>query len=189
MIAGMETAAGERRTPWGFWVACVLAAVGGITPTLLAGSSGRLSGVIYPFWFAALAMAGCALFQHRGRFPATVLYLVGSLAIVYGILGMFSLMVQLTVLTPCPAAPAQCPPGYARPLTSRENSGLDYATVLGMLAVGFGFVGMVANYRQHRSRPAQTAPPVRRIAPEPAHQPEKPAAEPEGPATTEGAPE
>ncbi|HYM67495.1 MAG TPA: hypothetical protein VEW68_09405 [Patescibacteria group bacterium] len=187
----MDVASEKRRTPWGFWAACVVAVAGGITPTLLAGTGGRVSGVIYTFWFGALAMAGCALFEHRGRFLTTVLYLAGSLAIVYGILGMVAVLLQMTVLTPCPPAPATCEVGYSRPLSSSENTGLDYAMGLGFLAVGFGFTGMVANYRRYRNRkPVQSAPPVRRIEPAPEHQPEPPAAaEPESTTATEGAPE
>ena len=167
MISAMDPAAGRKRTPWAFWVACALAVVGGVVPILLAGTSGRANGVIFPFWFAALAMAGCALFQDRGRFPATILYLVGALAIVYGVLGMVGLLLQMTVLSPCPPAPAPCQVGFVRPMTSGESSGLNAALVLGLLAVMFGFTGMLSNYRRHRT-PVQAAPPVRRLPPQPA---------------------
>lgn len=190
MIAVVDSSSGKTRTPWGFWIGCALAVAGGITPLLLAGPSGRVTGVIYPFWFGALAMAACALLQHRGRFIATVLYMVAALAIVYGILAMFAVMIQMTVLTPCPAAPEPCQLGFASPLTSGESTGLNLALALGMLAVGFGFAGIVANYRLHRSQTVQsTPPPVRRLAPQPAHQPEPPPAEEDTPVTTEGAPE
>jgi len=185
MIAVVKAANERTRRVWAFWAAVPVAAAGGVAPLLLAGTSGRASGIIFPFGFAAVAFAACAVLEHRGRFLATVLYLLAGLAIVFGILAMFALLIQMSVLSPCPPAPAPCGLGYARPLTSSESMGIDYSIVLGLLALLLGFAGLAANYRQHRVQPTSFAPPTRRIPPQPTGQTDEPIAPP----TTEGAPE
>jgi hypothetical protein len=191
MIAVMQPAPERKRTIWAFWAAVPVAAAGGVAPLLLAGTSGRASGVIFPFGFAAVALAACAVLEPRGRLLTTVLYLVAGLAIVFGVLAMFALLIQMSVLSPCPPAPAPCGLGYARPLSSSESTGIDYAIVLGLLAIVLGFGGLVANYRQHRAQPTSFAPPSRRVPAQPAHQPDEPSApdEQSAPSTSEGAAE
>jgi len=180
MIAGVEAPIPPRPVPWAFWIASGLAAAGGIVPVVMTGTSSRISGVIVPFWLAALALGACALFHHLGKWLSTVLYLAAGLAVVYGVLGMFAVLLQLSVLGTCPPLPAECGLGYTRPLTAAESSGLAYAMGLGMLAVLIGFAGLLRIYRRQRAQPLPPSPPVRRIAPMAAspHAAEPPASTP-----------
>lgn len=148
---------------WAFWGAAALAALGGLMPVVLAGLSGRLTGVVVPFWVAAAAFAACALIYQQGRVTATVVYFIAGLAIVFGLLAMFSLPLRLAVLGTCPVAPAPCTSGLPRPLTDAENTGMGVAATLGILAVFVGFFGLSVLYRRTTLPPA--TPPERRIPP------------------------
>ncbi len=167
----------EQRTVWAFWLACGIAAVGGVVPLLLAGTSGRVSGVIIPLWVAAIAFGACAVLQGRGRPVATGLYFVAGLAIVYGILAMLAVPLRLAVVGTCPPAPAQCAIGLERPLSGAENTGLGFAAGFGIIAVLVGFFGMVTLYRRLNRGPMGT-PRVRRILPFGASSTSKPSPEP-----------
>jgi hypothetical protein len=151
------------RGAWALWIACGLAAAGGILPVLLAGTSGRISSVIVPFWLGALAFAVAGLFHHLGKTFVTVLYLGGGLAIVFGMLGMFAVLVQMSVLTTCPPGPTSCGLGYTRPLTSAETSGIGYAMGMGTVALVLGFAGLRSVYRRRSPQPTAFTAPVRRI--------------------------
>ena len=189
----------ERRILWAFWIACGLAAVGGVAPFLLGGSSNRISGVVFPYALGAIALGACAVLYPRGRSVTTALYFVASLAIVYGILALVAVPLRLAVIGTCPPEPARCALGFERPLTSAEDTALAFAIGMGIVAILTGFFALVILYR----RPAVTAaptPPARRIepvaadvargvsaetappptpAPEPAPEPEPVPAEPE----------
>ena len=158
---------GKQRMIWAFWGAAALAALGGLMPVLFAGTSGRLTGVVIPFWVAAVALGACAVIYEQGRVTATVVYFIAGLAIVFGLLAMFSLPLRLAVLGTCPAAPAPCTTGLPRPLTDAENTGMGVAATLGILAVFVGFFGLSVLYRRTTLPP--TTPPERRIPPMPAH--------------------
>lgn len=148
-----------ERTVLAFWVACACAAVGGLMPIALTGLSGRLSSVVIPYWVAALVLAGCALLHVNGRAMIATLYFVAGLAIVYGMLAMFAVPLKLAVVGTCPVN-GRCPAGLQAPLTSAENSVIALAMAGGLLAIGFGFFGLVTLYR--RLAPAPSVP-TRRI--------------------------
>ncbi len=163
----VSVAPGKQRMIWAFWGAAALAALGGLMPVVFAGTSGRLTGVLIPFWVAAAALGACAVIYEQGRVTATVVYFIAGLAIVFGLLAMFSLPLRLAVLGTCPAAPAPCTTGLPRPLTDAENTGMGVAATLGILAVFVGFFGLSVLYRRTTLPP--TTPPERRIPPMPAH--------------------
>ena len=166
-IPHVSMAPGKQRMIWAFWGAAALAALGGLMPIVFAGTSGRLTGVVIPFWVAAAALGACAVIYEQGRVTATVVYFIAGLAIVFGLLAMFSLPLRLAVLGTCPAAPAPCTTGLPRPLTDAENTGMGVAATLGILAVFVGFFGLSVLYRRTTLPP--TTPPERRIPPMPAH--------------------
>ena len=170
-IPHVNMAPGKERMIWAFWGSAALAALGGLMPVVFAGVSGRLTGVIVPFWVAAVALGACAVIYQQGRVTATVVYFVAGLAIVFGLLAMFSLPLRLAVLGTCPAAPAACTTGLPRPLTDAENTGMGAAATLGILALFVGFFGLSVLYR--RTAAPTVAPPERRIPPVPAR-PAKP---------------
>lgn len=160
----------ETRVIWAFWLASGVIAAGGVVPLLLAGTSGRISGVIIPFWVAAIALAGCALLQQRGRPVATLLYFVAGLAVVYGILSMLAVPLRLAVVGTCPPSPAQCAPGFEQPLTNGESTGIGFAIGMGIVGILVGFFGLVVLFRRlgksGAAAPATpSTPPVRRIPP------------------------
>lgn len=180
---------GEPRVLWSFWIACGLAATGGILPFLLtAGGTNRIAAAALPFGIAAMALAVAALMYKRGRPLATALYFVAGIALVYGMLSMIAVPLRLAVLGTCDPTPAVCAAGFERPLSSGENSGLAIGIAMGTLAILVGFFGLLMLFR---IRPQNaTPPPVRRettpwVPPStttsPAETPAKPQAEPEVP--------
>jgi hypothetical protein len=199
----------QQRAVWAFWLAGGIAAAAGIAPILLAGTSGRISGVMFPLWLAAVSYGACAILQHHGRTLATGLYFVGGLATVYGILTMAAVPLRLAVIGTCPPAPAPCALGLEQPLTTAENTGIGVAATLAIIALLIGFFGLVTLYRRlgagaaPRSRgrgilpfapsPGEPPPqpPVRRIPPvtySPSAEPEAPASSPSRvPSTAEAA--
>jgi len=153
----------EQRVIWALWASAAIVAVGGFLPLVFGGTSSRIAGVIIPFAVGAIGIAACALFHSQGRITTSVIYFVAGLAIVYGLLSIFSLPVRLAALGTCPVLPAPCTTGLPRPLTDGENNGLGAAAACGIAALMLGFYGLVTAYR----RPVQqeAAPPVRRIPP------------------------
>ena len=156
-------AKGEPRVLWSFWIACGLAVTGGILPILLtAGGTNRISGAALPFGIAAMALAVAALMYKRGRPLATALYFVAGIALVYGMLSMIAVPLRLAVLGTCDPSPAVCAPGFERPLSGGEDSGLAIGIAMGTLAILVGFFGLLMLFR---IRPeTATPPPVRREA-------------------------
>jgi hypothetical protein len=167
----------QQHAVWAFWLACGLALAAGIAPILLAGTSGRISGVIFPLWLAAVCYGACALLQHQGRTLATGIYFVAGLATVYGILAMSAVPLRLAVLGTCPSAPARCPAGLEQPLTNAENTGIGVAATLAIIAVLVGFFALVALYRR-LSAGTVPKPRGRRILPFAAAAPSPPAQPP-----------
>jgi hypothetical protein len=166
----------ERRLVWAFWIASGLAAVGGIAPLVFAGTSGRVGGVLVPFWVAAVALGACAIFYRQGRPLVTGLYFIAGLAVVYGMLLMLSVPLRLLVIGTCPPLPANCLPGLEKPLTEGETTGLWFAVGIGALAIFVGFFGLVALFRRPALMPS--APPVRNIPPVEDHPAAAPTTEP-----------
>jgi len=166
-----STANREARVLWSFWLACGLAATGGIAPLLLAaGGPNRIAGAVIPFAVAAIAMGANALMYHQGRALATGLYFIAGIALVYGMLSMIAVPLRLAVLGTCAPAPAICPAGFERPFTTGEGSGLAIGIAMGTLAILVGFFGLLMLFR---IRPQFSAPPPTRrdevvVAPPPA---------------------
>jgi hypothetical protein len=179
-----QTLGQEYRSVWSLWAAAGILVVGGLMPLVFGGTSSRVASVIFPFVAGAIALAAIALFHTQSRTVLAVIYFVAGLAIVYGLLSMFSLPVRLAVLGTCPALPAPCTSGLERPLTDGENTGMGAAAALGIVAIFMGFFGLVTIFRRpvvpQFSPPVRKIPPVARAAPATAPQsaPAPPAPEP-----------
>jgi hypothetical protein len=155
----------DQRMIWSFWLAAAIALVGGLLPLVFGGTSSRVSGVILPFAVAAAGFAACALLNTQSRLVAAILFFLVGLAIVYGLMSMFSLPVRLAALGSCPVAPAPCTTGLPRSLSDGENNGIGSAAAFGIAALFIGFFGLVTLYR--RTAQPQFVPPVRKIPPMP----------------------
>src|SRR6476646_9735869 len=152
---------GEPRVVWSFWIACGLAVTGAILPLLLgAGGTNRIAGAAIPFGVAAMALAAAALLYRQGRPLATALYFVAGMALVYGMLTMIAVPLRLAVIGTCDPAPAICLPGFERPMTSGEDTGLAVGVAMGTLAILVGFFGLLMLFR---IRPEAAAPPPTRV--------------------------
>lgn len=190
MASDVPASRHDQRARWAFWIACGLAAVAGVAPFLLGGSSNRISGVVLPFAVGAIGLAACALLYQRGKLILSLLFVVSGLAIAYGILAALASPVVLAITGTCPPEPAACGPGQERPLTSGEVAALSIVIALGVVAITAGYFGIVALYRRRPalsppSPPSPTAPPVRRIAPVGAAKPaDVPAPPPPAPPTS-----
>ena len=164
----------EQRKIWSIWAAAGIVALGGLMPLAFGGTSSRVAGVIVPFWIAAIAIGACGLLRKQSRTVLSIIYFVAGLAIVYGLLSMFTLPIRLAVLGTCPALPAPCPAGLSRPLTDGENTGMGAAAALGIAALFLGFYGLMTIFRgvviPQLSRPVRKIPPVAQpvVAPAPA---------------------
>jgi len=137
----------EQRRIWSIWAAAGLVVLGGLMPLIFGGTSSRVAGVIIPFGVAAVAIAACGVFSTQSRTVLSAVYFVAGLAIVFGLLSMFTLPIRLAVLGTCPVAPAPCPTGLPRPLTDGENTGMGAAAALGIAALFLGFYGLATIFR------------------------------------------
>ena len=155
----------NQRLIWSFWLAAGIALVGGLLPVVFGGTSSRLAGVILPFAVGAAGFAACALMNTQSRLVVAIVYFLAGLAIVYGLMSMFSLPVRLAALGSCPVAPQPCPTGLPRAMSDAENNGLGSAAACGIAALFVGFFGLVTLYRQ--TALPQFVPPVRKIPPMP----------------------
>src|SRR5437667_5914249 len=165
----------DRQMIWAFWLAAALAASAGVLPFAFGGTTSRVAVVAIPFGVAALALGACALLRDAGRTITSGLYFVAGLAIVYGLLSMFSLPLQQAIGGTCPVPPQPCAPGLQRPLTVAENTGMGFGAGFAIASIFVGFFGLFVLYRR-RSLPTP-APPVRKIPPvaAPASPPSPPA--------------
>lgn len=148
---------------WSLWLGAAIVFIGGLTPLVFGGTSSRMASVVVPFTVAAAAFAGCALAHRQGRLFTALLYFVGGLAIVYGLLSMFAVPLQLAVLGSCPVAPGPCTSGLPRALSAGENTGLGAAAAFGLVAMFVAFFGLMVIFR--RAVAPSTTPPVRQIPP------------------------
>jgi hypothetical protein len=155
----------DQRLIWSFWLAAAITLVGGLLPLVFGGTSSRVSGVILPFGVAAAGFAACALLHNQSRMVVSIVYFLTGLAIVYGLMSMFSLPVRLAALGSCPVVPDPCTTGLPRALTDGENTGIGSAAAFGIAALFVGFFGLVTLYR--RTALPTFAPPVRTIPPMP----------------------
>jgi len=152
---------GEPRVVWSFWIACGLAVTGAILPLVLgAGGANRIAGAAIPFGVAAMALAAAALLYMQGRPLATALYFVAGMALVYGMLTMIAVPLRLAVIGTCDPAPAICLPGFERPMTGGEDTGLAIGVAMGTLAILVGFFGLLMLFRV---KPQAATPPPTRI--------------------------
>ena len=101
----------ESRLIWAFYLAAAIALVGGLLPFVFGGTSSRVAGVILPFAAGAAGFAACALLHNQTRLVVAIVYFLAGLAIVYGLMSMFSLPVRLTALGSCPVVPDPCTTG------------------------------------------------------------------------------
>jgi hypothetical protein len=159
----IQTLAQEQRVVWSLWLAAGIVFIGGLLPLFFGGTSSRVADVIVPFSVGAVGLAACALLHSQSRAVVAIVYFVAGLAIVYGLLSMFSLPVRLAALGSCPVAPLPCTSGLPRALSDGENNGLGSAAAFGIVGLFVGFFGLVTLYR----RPVLPAftPPVRTIPP------------------------
>jgi hypothetical protein len=142
----------ERQVLLCLWLACGLAAVGGVAATVLpAGGENRVAGMAIPFWVAAAALAANALTRRRGRWLAAVLYAVAGFAVAYGVMLGVSVPVRLSVEGKCAPLPAPCPLGFDRPLSASESLGLEVAAVCGVLTLLLTFLALEFQYRPRLS--------------------------------------
>jgi hypothetical protein len=155
----------DQRLIWSFWLAAGIALVGGLLPFVFGGTSSRVSGVILPFAVGAAGFAACALLNTQSRLAVAIVYFLAGLAIVYGLMSIFSLPVRLAALGSCPVAPQPCPTGLPRAMSDGENNGIGSAAAFGIAALFVGFFGLVTLYR--RTALPQFVPPVRTIPPMP----------------------
>jgi hypothetical protein len=170
----------DPRILWSFWLACGLAVTGGLAPLVLAaGGPSRLAAALIPYAVAAVAMGANAMTYRRGRSLATLLYFLGGVAIVYGMLLMFAVPLRLAVTGTCPDLPASCPDGLERAFSSGEATGFAAAVFAGVLSILAGFFGLLMLYR-HKLQ-SSTMPPMTRVIPphvEPASPPPEAAPNP-----------
>jgi hypothetical protein len=185
--------ASEQRIIWSLWLAAGIVFVGGLLPLFFGGTSSRVAGVIVPFAIGAIGIAACAALHTQSRTVVGIVYFVAGLAIVYGLLSIFSLPVRLAALGSCPIAPAPCTTGLPRALSDGENNGLGSAAAFGIIGLLVGFFGLVTLYRRPVvstfTPPVRTIPPIAHTSP-PVVQPLPPAPiavaeEPELPAPEE----
>jgi hypothetical protein len=152
------------RLVWSFWLAAGIAFIGGLWPLVFGGTSSRVALAVIPFTFGAAALAACGFFYRQGRAITAVIYFVGGLALVYGLLSMLAVPLELAVLGSCPAPPAPCAPGVGQPLTAGENTGIGFASGFALAAIFVGFFGLMVVFRKP-VLPPQAPPMERKIPP------------------------
>ena len=141
------------------WAACATALVGGVLALVAPiGGANRIAGVAIPFVVAAVALAANALTQGRSGTLSAVLYLVALLAVVYGVTVVISVPIRLSIEGQCQPAPAPCPLGFDRPLTSGESLGIDAAAIGGGLSLLFGALAAAVQYRRGMVRDPRASP-------------------------------
>jgi len=175
----MEFPPRPRQTvTWCLWVACGLVVAGGVVAlAAAAGGTDRIAGVALPFAVAAAALAANALTQSRRSWLSLLLYVAAALAVCYGMLFVLSLPLRLAVEDICQPAPAPCPLGFDRPITTGENFGVYAVVISGLLALFSTFLAAEFQYRYGQPRLSEpTAAPTPPAPPAPAKEPSEPPA-------------
>jgi hypothetical protein len=153
---------------WALWVGCGLTVIGSLG-VLLGGATGnRIAGLVPSFAVAAVALGANAWSWRRTGPWSAVLYVVAALAIVYGLLFVLSVPLRLQIEGSCQPAPAPCPLGFDRPLTSGENMGIYVAVIAGTLALLASFIAVEIRYLRRSSARARLESQPRPPAAEPA---------------------
>jgi len=160
----VDQVSGSDRLVWSFWLAAGIAFIGGLSPLVFGGTSSRVAMAVIPFTVGAAALAACGFFYRQGRAITAVIYFVGGLALVYGLLSMLAVPLEIAVLGSCPAPPAPCAPGVGQPLTAGENTGIGFASGFALVAIFVGFFGLMVVFRRPLL-PPQTPPMERKIPP------------------------
>ena len=155
----------QKRAPWSLWAAAAIAFLGGVMPFVFGGPSSRVVGVIAPFTIGAIGLATTAALHNQGRATVAIIYFLAGLAIIYGLMSMFSLPLRLAALGSCPVVPQPCTSGLPRVLSDGENNGIGAAAAFGIVSLFVGFFGLATIYR--RNAPLPYTPPVRKIPPMP----------------------
>jgi hypothetical protein len=161
---------------WALWVGCGLTVIGALGAALGGASGNRIAGVVPPFAVAAIALGVNAWSWRRSGPWSALLYAVATLAIVYGLLFVLSVPLRLQIEGSCQPAPAPCPLGFDRPLTSGENAGIYVAVIAGTLALLASFIAVEIRYLRRSSARARlesqprppAADPTPRTSPAPA---------------------
>jgi hypothetical protein len=106
-----------------------------------------------------------ALTRGRNVWLSAVLYAASALAILYGLILALSVPLRLAVEGVCQPAPAPCPLGFDRPMTSPESIAVTAVCVLGALSLLFTFVAAEIVYLRRPKPPAAIPPPARKTPP------------------------
>jgi hypothetical protein len=177
---------------WSLWAACLLTVGAAVVPLVVVPSGGinRIAGATLPLSIAAAALAANALTRRRGALLSGLLYAAATLAILYGLILVLSVPLRLAIQGVCQPAPASCPLGFDRPMTSAESFGVTLLVVLGALSLLFTFIAAEVEYI-HRPKPrissSASLPPLARQRPP--MTPESPPPTPESPPEHESPPE
>jgi hypothetical protein len=144
---------------WCTWAACIAAVVGAaIAVGASAAGPNRVLGVAPPFVIAAILLVVAA--SQRAPWISGLLYGVGILALLYGIITALALPLRLLIEGTCPLTTTSCPVGFEHPASSTENLVVYAANIAGGLAVILVLVAIEARFI-HGSRriPDRPEPP------------------------------
>lgn len=134
-----------RVAQWCTWAACVTALVGAaIALGATAAGPNRIFGVAPPFVIAAGILAVAS--WQRAALVSGLLYGVGILALLYGIVVALALPLRLLIEGTCPLTTTSCPVGFEHPASSTENFVVYSACIAGGLAVVLVLVAIEARF-------------------------------------------
>jgi hypothetical protein len=137
-----------RLLVWLQWAACAVLILGAVIALVVPrGGENRIAPVAVPFGIAAAALAAISLMPRTTRWVTAALYAAAGLGASYGVLVAAAVPLRLSVESSCAPAPAPCPLGYDRPLSSAENFALEAAVACGILALLLVFFAAELRYR------------------------------------------
>jgi hypothetical protein len=143
----------DRVIVWSLWIAALVAAVAAVISVAVGLTGGsQLAPVAQPLAIAVAVLIASALLHARAPvLLAGLLYAGASLALLYGIVLAMSIPVRVMIEDVCQPAPAPCPLGFQRPVTSAEASAVYSVIICAATALAATFVAVEASYRR-RSR-------------------------------------